>query len=239
MTPRSTSICSRRSQLTSPGSIEMYGNVTACTARSGADLLSGLMAAFVGIGGSGPPSERRSCGQVQEPIAASASRPSCFHVGNVLSCRRECYGSVLFCRGDHWLAAAPAGDRTPPGWQPANLRVVGRIASRSRSRARHPKQRLRGAVQRSCPAPVARIAGQARQAVDVVGHGPVVAVPAVDPQGGLEQGPGALRGLWRESAAGRYPWLSGASRRHESDTTPAPGEDQLRSRRSRISAVPA
>jgi hypothetical protein len=35
---------------------------------------------------------------------------------NVRFCRRECYGSVLFWRGDHWLAAASAGDRTPPGW---------------------------------------------------------------------------------------------------------------------------
>src|SRR5580658_11008125 len=44
---------------------------------------------------------------------------------------------------------------------------------------------LRDAVQRSCPVPVARITGQAGQAVDGEGHVPVAAVPAADPQGGL------------------------------------------------------
>ena len=51
---------------------------------------------------------------------------------------------------------------------------------------------LRDAVQRSCPVPVARIPGQAGQAEDGEGHVPVVAVPAADPQGGLERGPGAV-----------------------------------------------
>ncbi len=51
---------------------------------------------------------------------------------------------------------------------------------------------LRGAVQRGCPVPVARIAGQEGQAEEGAGHIPVVAVPAADPQGGLEGGPGAV-----------------------------------------------
>src|ERR1700720_1332367 len=56
-------------------------------------------------------------------LLGEAPAARCFLIADLdmLICRRECYDSVLFCRGDHWLAAAPAGDRTPPGWQPANF----------------------------------------------------------------------------------------------------------------------
>jgi hypothetical protein len=49
----------------------------------------------------------------------------------------ECNGSVLFCRGDDWLPAVPAGDHTPRARQPGDPAVVRRIASSSPARARH------------------------------------------------------------------------------------------------------
>lgn len=57
--------------------------------------------------------------------------------------------------------------------------------------ARPVKERLRGAAQHGGLVPVARIPGQAGQAKDGAGHVGAVAVPAVDPQGGLKCGPGA------------------------------------------------
>jgi hypothetical protein len=52
---------------------------------------------------------------------------------------------------------------------------------------------LRDAVQRSRPVPLARIAGQEGQFEDGAGHVPGVAVPAADPQGGLDHGQGGVQ----------------------------------------------
>jgi ATP-binding cassette subfamily B protein len=60
--------------------------------------------------------------------------------------------------------------------------AVARLNLRAGRAAGAVKQRLRGAVQRPRPVPLARISGQAGQAEDGVGHARVVAVPAADPQ---------------------------------------------------------
>ena len=52
--------------------------------------------------------------------------------------------------------------------------------------------RLRGAVQRSCPVPVACIAGQARHVKAGAGYAFAVPGTAAVPHGGLEHGPGAV-----------------------------------------------
>jgi transposase len=82
--------------------------------------------------------------------------------------------------------------------------------ARLRARPEQALDRLRGAVQDSRPVPVARLAGQARQTVDVVGHGAVVAVAAVDPQGCLEHGPGAVRLPFGGSTAPRFNITTGS-----------------------------